>query len=185
MAGLVCEILVVAFLHGTGRREMTASIVSVAIIILGVGLENFAGNKADGIVRVMRAPRSLNSKQLARIAAAISGFQNTPYDAAVDENTEPRHLLGEILTALNAAHWNRRPWGGPGTGLAIYVDGIPIAFAPLDGVQVAYDPSQEQDFGAPANALASALSKEGIPTNVVTNAVTRAEQIRLFVGVKP
>ena len=94
-------------------------------------------------------------------------------------------MLGKILDALAVAHWDRKPWGGPGVGLAIYIEGKAIAFMPLDGVSVAYDPSHENDLGPPAKALASALTAVGIPTSINTKAVTRAEQIRLFIGVKP
>jgi hypothetical protein len=68
------------------------------------------------------APRVLKKEQLVAIANAILLFKRTSYDAAVSEDAEPRHLLGQILDILNAAHWERKPWEGS-SGMAIYLEG--------------------------------------------------------------
>lgn len=174
--------------HRTAMWLVVSGVVieSICTVCLFVFDEGISGVQQAKIIALETrlAPRKLTNESLVRIVAVLSQFSNIPFDVAVDENAEPRRLLGQILGALYSAHWDRKSWGGPG-GMAIYLEGKAIALMPLDGVTVAYDASQEKDFGPPAKALASALSNEGIPTAVTTDAITRAEQIRLMVGVKP
>lgn len=190
LAGLVCEILVVSWLHGAGKRETVGSIVSVLIIVIGVGVENFSGNKADDIVRLMRALRILASDQVAALTKAMADFKGISFDVAMDEDRDSRHLMAQLLNALVEANWALKSWTGPPPGEQMNVGEhgeIKLAFMPLDGLQVGYDATHEKDFGPAAKALVAALNHDGIDATTwgpkhFTN--MGADVIHLFVGEK-
>jgi hypothetical protein len=161
---------------------------SLCTILLLVVDERISAAQQSKIITLetLLAPRQLTDENIRHIVMSLAKFPNVPFDVAVDENEEPRHLLGRILTALSAAHWDRKSWGGPAVGLALYLEGKAIAFMPGNGVVVAYAVAREKDLGPPAKALAFALTKEGIPTSTI--AIAKAaivDRIRLSVGVKP
>lgn len=130
------------------------------------------------------APRTLEPDQKNRIADAVKLFPDTAFDVGVSQDPDSRNLLGQILPVLATAHWDRQAWGGPGVGLAAYVDGKAIAFLPLDGLIVEYNPASEAQFGKAANALAAALTKEGLDTKTEVLSEILGDRIRLLVGAK-
>lgn len=183
IAGLICEILVVAYLHGTGG-ERRASIFSVIIIILGVGLENFASGRSDLVVREMRAPRSISMPAL---SAAASKFPGTKFDLGVHVDVEPMILLDEIEVALLRAHWIEQPAApvverfnrGEGTTL--------IGERTVLGVWVLH-PVGNSHLDAVALALITELRRQGIltqDTRETQPAPANADMVHIWVGVKP
>jgi hypothetical protein len=57
-----------------GKRKAIGNIVCTLLIVVGVGIENWAGSGADDVIRQMRAPRRLSEAQQQEISAKLKPF---------------------------------------------------------------------------------------------------------------
>lgn len=164
IVGLICEILIVTFLHGKGRSEVTASIVAVLIIIAGVAVENVASGHADRIVREMRSPRFLTSVQKEQIVEKVKSLPAMAFDVAASLEREPLALVIQIEDVLTKAGWKELDWTGSGNiirrsgrpRLGLGSEAEPV------GVSVQVELSQGATLLPIAKKLASAIATEGI-----------------------
>jgi hypothetical protein len=140
-------------------------------------------------------PRSLSLSQQKRIASKIRSFTGIQFDAAVlHGDIEALDILERIEGAVRAADWMQLDWREYGTaiGRAVVMDrpGLPaVGNTSVPGILIQFEVEQRTRLEAAANALASALSAEGIPAiaranmqGVITAANTNA--IHIFVGQK-
>ena len=61
IAGLLAELLVILFFSEKKRAEKWGAIIATAVIIVGVGIETFAGGRADDVVVKSRIVEILDS----------------------------------------------------------------------------------------------------------------------------
>jgi hypothetical protein len=83
IAGLVGELLTIAFVdwlldvppHALdARRKLVTELLCTGLIVVGVGIESFAGSRGDDVIGRMRASRSLNKVQREAIQKKLQPF---------------------------------------------------------------------------------------------------------------
>ncbi len=110
---------------------------------------------------------------------ALKQFAGTKFDAAIGPKggPEPLYLLRSIHAALLVAGWRHIPWTGGGE---TYTESpMPaIGLTMVTNVIIDVHPDKWREFGAAANAVATALAQAGIdaiadsqPTSVNTSAM--------------
>ncbi len=107
IAGLVGELLVLAFLHKRQRAEWAGSLIFTAVAVLGVVTESWAGGLADDIVQQMRAPRSLSQRQQAVIAERLKSFgvHEIVFFEVSDVDPEIAGITADLSKACASANW--------------------------------------------------------------------------------
>jgi hypothetical protein len=187
VAGLICEILVVAFLYGSGRAEKRALLFSVLVIIIGVGTENIAGSRADLIVREIRAPRALSAEQQEAVAEKIRPYAGTHFDLSMHQDIEPMRLLENIEGALVGGGWVEQavapefPTFNRGDNL------MPVGVRTMVGIWIMHQQS-DAALTVAAKQLVTALRDENVlatETIETGDAAFDRGVIHVWVGVKP
>lgn len=179
VAGLVGDFLVIMFLHEGGKRERVGSLIGTALILVGVGIENFAGGRADDVVRQMRAPRSLSAEQRELLVNKLRPFagQRVNFVVKYMDEEEPAHIARQLLEVLGRAGW-------PSNGQSTEVDREPVTY----GIAVGADESAPLSAHEAARALASALREAYLevtdpsPSDIKTFSLR--EPVRIIVGRK-
>jgi len=171
IAGLVGDLLVISFLQSRKRAEKICSIIATAIIIVGVGVEMFAGGRADDVVRKMRAPRLLGSTRQAEIAEKLRPFgahESVLFEIS-DIDGEIAGITRDISKALSSAGWK--------AGFDRWPPTPPEWLrAPGQGILILVSPAAPDQTVLPAaKALVGALRSEGL----------QAELSQAFVGPEP
>ena len=171
IAGLVGDLLVISFLQSRKRAEKICSIIATAIIIVGVGVEMFAGGRADDVVRKMRAPRLLGSTRQAEIAEKLRPFgahESVLFEIS-DIDGEIVGITRDISKALSSAGWK--------AGFDRWPPTPPEWLrAPGQGILILVSPAAPDQTVLPAaKALVGALRSEGL----------QAELSQAFVGPEP
>jgi hypothetical protein len=185
MAGLMCEILVVVFLHGSGKPEIRASIVAVVVVMIGVGVENLYGSKADATVRALEAPRALNETQF---VSALKPFAGTHFDLSLTPTLEPLRLLEKIEAGLKQAGWAEER---PDPSIIAFDRGggaVPVSERTVAGVWVIFPDKSGPRYIAAGKALSAALRAQGINGNEIEltgTDPTDLGRVHVWVGEKP
>lgn len=110
-------------------------------------------------------PRGLNQPHTSRnLGEALKSFGPMRFDVAVNDEPEPKNLLGPIEVALRSVGWEEIDWTGrqavdtdsdrKGSSLAALVD--------LNDIIIAIHPDQAVRLWEPAKALAAALNRESL-----------------------
>lgn len=87
------------------KRKAFAEMACTALILIGVGIETFAGGRADEVVRLMRAPRLLTPAQQTDLYARTKGFREK-LDIFANRNVPEEFTLAiQIEAILSNAHW--------------------------------------------------------------------------------
>jgi hypothetical protein len=171
IAGLVGDLLVISFLQSRKRAEKICSIIATAIIIVGVGVEMFAGGRADDVVREMRAPRLLGGTRQAEIVNKLRSFgaHETVLFEMSDIDGEIAGITRDISKALSSAGWK--------AGFDRWPPTPPEWLrAPGQGILVLVSPAAPDQTVLPAaQALVEALRNAGL----------QAEMSQAFVGPEP
>jgi hypothetical protein len=118
VAGLVGELLAIVFLRNETKSEKVCSIIATAVILLGVGIENIAGSRADDVVRKMRAPRSLTIAQQSAIAEKLKSFgpsHEAVFFEVSDVDPEIAGITADLGKAAALAGWKSGIEGIPPT----------------------------------------------------------------------
>jgi hypothetical protein len=167
----VGELLVISFLQGGERTEKICSIIATAIIIVGVGVEMFAGGRADDVVRQMRAPRLLGGTRQAEIVNNLRTFgaHETILFEISDIDGEIAGITRDISKALSSAGWK--------AGFDRWPPTPPEWLrAPGQGILVLVSPAAPDQTVLPAaKELVDALRSEGL----------QADLSQAFVGPEP
>jgi hypothetical protein len=142
------------------------------IVLLVIGIVGAAWSFAQGYWSLERvvdlqqkiAARALSPGAQDRIASKLKMFKGTPFDLSLTPAGETE-FLNEVMHALSKSGWEHRAFGGFGMSadeLKVH-DDLPHAgvLGSLVGVRPLYDLSNET-LRAPAEALAAALTAEGI-----------------------
>jgi hypothetical protein len=152
IAGLVGEFLVIAFLHNGGKQERVGTLIGTLLILIGVGIENFAGGNADDVIRRMRAPRSLSVEQQEKIASQLRQFAGQEVNVFLYSTTGESASFGkEVLATLGRADLVTHMAFGNGESFRI-----------VTGVLVEIDPEASLPTQSLANSLVRALRDEQI-----------------------
>jgi hypothetical protein len=109
VVGLVGEAAVILFVH-SGKLEKALSVICTVVIIAGVAVEHVADAKRF-------SSRTLAREQQAEMAATLKPFAGTPFDFAVQTDSEPIALMEQIAAALKSAGWIRKKWSGGGSDI--------------------------------------------------------------------
>lgn len=171
IAGLVGDLLVILFLQSKKRAEKVVSIIATATIIVGVGIEMFAGGRADDVVREMRAPRLLGATRQEEIAKKLRAFgaQNTVLFEISDIDGEVAGITRDLSKAISSAGWKAGFDRWPPT---------PPEYlrTPGQGILILVSPAAPDQTVLPAaKALLDALRSEGL----------QADLSQAYVGPEP
>jgi hypothetical protein len=112
-----------------------------------------------------KAPRTLNSGQLAHITVALTRFAKTQFDVAVGPmgDPEPDVLGTAISSALTNAGWQQIDWHTVDSQMTLTRPGRPVTgFASVTNIIIDIHPTRAAVLGPIAEALAAALNAEGI-----------------------
>jgi hypothetical protein len=139
----------------------------------------------------LKTPRTLNAEQQKRIAEKLKPFTGKQFDIALLVEPETQDLLPQIEGALKAAGWVEINWKGGGSIAEMSFtrkDRPNAGIVAVTGVIIQMHPEQIRELGTAANALASALSTEGVAAQAqsglgVTNGNSQA--IHILIGRKP
>lgn len=171
IAGLVGDLLVILFLQSKKRAEKVVSIIATATIIVGVGIEMFAGGRADDVVREMRAPRLLGGTRQEEIANKIRAFgaQETVLFEISDIDGEVAGITRDLSKAMSSAGWK--------AGFDRWPPTPPESLrAPSQGILILVSPAAPDQTVLPAaKALLDALRSEGL----------QADLSQAYVGPEP
>jgi len=107
VAGLIGDLGVLMLLHERDKAERRWNIVFAILLILGVGIENFAGGRGDDVVRQMRAPRSLAEAQREAIAEKLKifGAHEAVFYEVSDVDPEVAGITVDLSKACASAGW--------------------------------------------------------------------------------
>ena len=171
IAGLVGDLLVILFLQSKKRAEKVVSIIATATIIVGVGIEMFAGGRADDVVREMRAPRLLGGTRQEEIAKRIRtlGTHETVLFEISDIDGEVAGITRDLSKAISSAGWK--------AGFDRWPPTPPEWLrAPGQGILLLVSPAAPDQTVLPAaKALLDALRSEGL----------QADLSQAYVGPEP
>jgi len=127
-----------------------------------------------------KAPRTLRPDQQAKIAEKLKPFAGTIYDAGIGPmgDPEPLYMLRSLHVALSSANWKHVAWTGSGDMTYTEPDMPSMGVTMVTNVIVDVHPDRWKELGPAAEALAAALSAEGIdaiadskPTSINSNAI--------------
>ena len=194
--GIFGEIAVIAFIDWRFRelpvhledkaRRVICEVFLTALILIGVGVENWAGGRADDVIRQMRAPRYLIPAQRSDITRALLRFSGTHFDFSVEDSPEAVDLMHQIAESLKNAGWVRQPLNGATIGYT--ADGPIAGIALFQGLELQIAATQKQKLQAALVALAQALKDAGLTvTNVAEMPDNRvpADGVHILIGLKP
>lgn len=153
--GLFGDLAVLIFLAKPERHaaERKWSIFFTFLLIVGVGIETFAGARADSVVRQMRAPRALSEAQRTAIAEKLKTFgpQEAIFFEVSEVDPEVAGITADLSKACASAGWKSGFEGWPPT-LPIWLRG------PSRGILILVSPAAPDKMALPAaKALASML----------------------------
>jgi hypothetical protein len=171
VAGLVGDLLVILFLQSKKRAEKVVSIIATATIIVGVGIEMFAGGRADDVVREMRAPRLLSGTRQEEISKRLRTFgaHETVLFEISDIDGEVAGITRDLSKAISSAGWK--------AGFDRWPPTPPESLrAPGQGILLLVSPAAPDQTVLPAaKALLDALRSEGL----------QADLSQAYVGPEP
>lgn len=169
--GLLGELFVIFFFSEKRRAEKWGGIIATAVIIVGVGIETFAGGHADDVVRQMRAPRLLGSTRQKEIADKLRPFggHEAVFFEASDIDAEIAGITGDLSKALASAGWK--------AGFDRWPPTPPESLrAPANGILVVVSPAAPDPTVLPsAKTLVDLLRNYGL----------QVELSQAFVGPSP
>lgn len=106
----------------------------------------------------LKAPRTLSLERQQLVAAATQSFARRRYRVAISQGADDGVAFWESMhPALQKARWVYLPSGGPSIGSP--PASIPIAALP--GIEIRFDPMEEQKLAPAALALGNALHADG------------------------
>lgn len=162
IAGLLGDLLVIVFLEDRKPAEKIVSVIATATITIGVGIEMFAGGRADDIVREMRAPRLLGGTRQEEIAKKLRTFgaHETVLFEISDIDGEVAGITRDLSKAISSAGWKAGFDRWPPTPPE-WLRG------PSQGILLVVSPAAPDQTVLPAaKALLAALRSEGLQADL-------------------
>jgi len=134
-----------------------------------------------------RAPRTLTAEQQQQLREKTKPFAGTPFDMAIQNETEPASLMQLIGGILQSAGWVWQDWPEEGViSLRLSFTGSPCAgMIAATGIEIHMAESRKAEWGAAALALANTLVAAGIPvTSVNAFAGPKPDALHIRIGRK-
>jgi hypothetical protein len=135
-----------------------------------------------------RTPRSLSPEQQASIIKKMRSFAGKSFDIAINNAGPEPLILAEIIEAvLKSAGWTQLNWGNdPGDTFFArsQLPNLGISFG--YGIVIATEESKSSELLSAAQALASALTAEGVAATAQppVNRNNNVNAIHIMVGIK-
>ncbi len=176
LIGLSGEVALLVVGISKGAWERGLAITFAVLVLIGCALAYWADS-----------PRTIGPASQARIATALKGFADTPFDFSVELDPEAVALMDDVGQALAAAGWKRQ---AVATGSGYVPPGQPAAgIVVFKGVEIQITESRQADWGAPgkpAAALLHALRNEGLTVvlKLVPDDQESADAIHVKIGAK-
>jgi hypothetical protein len=117
--------------------------------------------EANLALEQFKAPRTLTHDQQQRIAEKIRHFGAIPFDFAIQQNTESQGFMEQIALALKSGGW-QRIGADAGISMKFRDDRPAVGIVNAIGIEIQMAKSKKSEWGAPAVALANALTVEGV-----------------------
>jgi hypothetical protein len=142
--------------------------------------------EAQAALERFKAPRKLEGPQIERFKAAVAGFPGTPFDVAVNLESEPQSFAAQVGALLESAGWiwkdrNNTP------GIAINVGKHQAAmFGDATPLGIEIDASKDKDWTGAVLALGGAFLAEGIQPvmNKANDGSASPNAVHLYFGSK-
>src|SRR5262245_55886885 len=195
--GLIGTVAVILLLERKPRLQKGLALLFIAMVLAGLGVTRFGNNallsearerarEAELELAKLKTPRTLTPEAQRRVAATLQKFAGQEFEGQVAPGSEDaRPLWEELDKALRAANWVRM---AP-SGLAVGDPPAGIPLSPTSGVTVFVTASRANELAPTAQALAAALTAEGLIAGVTASAGPRMEQrpnvIVIEIGRKP
>ena len=124
------------------------------------------------------------------MAATLKPFAGTPFDFAVQTDSEPIALMEQIAAALKSAGWIRKKWSGGGSDMVFNPPGgePQAGIISSQGIDIQIAESRLPDFGTAAGKLYLALKAADLAIRVqaIPDAKgVKPDAIHILIGTKP
>jgi hypothetical protein len=152
-----------------------------------IAAANARALEAQAELAKFKAPRTISAAQRGRIAEKMKQFTGQEYFGMVASDVgDAWDLWREISLALELAGWQSIP--PPGLAVTQYGPPAGIPIAPLEGVMVWHVAARWNDLHPRAEALAKALTAEGVLTGsgpATGDVEKRPDAVMIVIGPKP